>query len=457
MASPRGLNFVAGEPALHATRDPSMSDFEYWYPLIGIMLLLVVLGSATVKRAPISMAMIYLLVGWGLGRLGWLAPDPAAQGAGLETLAEIAVIVSLFSAGLKLRKPLLSRLWRLPVALASLSMLATVGMIAVCGMFLFGLQPGLAILLGAILAPTDPVLASDVQVADPGDSDRLRFTLTGEAGLNDGAAFPFVMLGLGMLGLHELGDSAWRWWTIDVLWAIAGGLAIGAVLGKAIGRLVVYLRQRHLETVGYDDFLGLGLIATSYGIAVALDTYGFLAVFAAGIALRTVEREHTGEDALPDIGRVKGTDEEIASHKRHAPAYMAAAVLSFNEQLERLAELALVLVTGALLSQVSFSWAVLGFALLLFLVVRPLAVAPLALAASMSPRQAMMVSWFGIRGIGSLYYLFYVCNHGLPAGSAGGLLQLVLWIVAASIVLHGISVTPLMQRYSKVEEEKKQA
>lgn len=431
-----------------------MSPFEYWYPLIGIMLLLVVLGSATVKRAPISMATIYLAIGWALGRLGWLAPDPIRQGAGLETLAEVAVIVSLFSAGLKLRKPLLSSLWRLPFALASVSMLATVGMIALCGVLLFDLQPGLAIVLGAILAPTDPVLASDVQVADPGDSDRLRFTLTGEAGLNDGAAFPFVMLGLGLLGLHELGDGAWRWWTIDVLWAITGGLAIGVVLGKAVGRLVVYLRQRHLETVGHDDFLGLGLIATSYGIAVALSAYGFLAVFAAGIALRTVERDHTGEDALPDISRVKGTEEEIASHERHAPAFMAAAVLSFNEQLERLAELALVLLTGALLSQVDFSWPALGFALLLFLVVRPLAVAPLAFAAHMDPRQAAMVSWFGIRGIGSLYYLFYVCNHGISAGSAEGLLQLVLWVVAASIVLHGISVTPLMRRYSKAQGSK---
>ena len=184
-----------------------MSQFQYWYPLIGVMLLLVVLGSATVKRAPISMSMVYLLLGWGFARMGWITLNPAEHGKTLEVLAEIAVIVSLFSAGLKLRKPLRSRLWRLPVILASGSMAITVALVVVCAVLIFSLPIGLAVLLGAILAPTDPVLASDVQVSNPGDTDRLRFALTGEAGLNDGAAFPFVMLGLGLMGLHELGRS----------------------------------------------------------------------------------------------------------------------------------------------------------------------------------------------------------------------------------------------------------
>ena len=426
-----------------------MSQFQYWYSLIGVMLLLVVLGSATVKRAPISMSMVYLLLGWGFARMGWITLDPAEHGKTLEVLAEIAVIVSLFSAGLKLRKPLQSRLWRLPVILASGSMAITVALVVVCSVLLFGLPIGLAVLLGAILAPTDPVLASDVQVSNPGDADRLRFALTGEAGLNDGAAFPFVMLGLGLMGLHELGSGTWRWWTIDVLWAIAGGIAIGLLLGKAVGRLVVYLRSRHLETVGYDDFLALGLIASSYGIAVALHTYGFLAVFAAGLALRTVERTLTGKEVPPDMSQVKGTAAQLASDEKHAPAFLAAAVLSFNEQLERLAELLLVLLTGALLSLVDFSWPVVGFALLLFLVLRPLAVAPFALASGMTRRQAAMVSWFGIRGIGSLYYLFYALNRGVAGEAADWMLQVVLCVVAASIVLHGISVTPIMQRYAK--------
>jgi NhaP-type Na+/H+ or K+/H+ antiporter len=433
-----------------------MSDFPYWYPLIGILLLLVVMSSATVKRAPISIAIIYLVIGWSFGRLGWLTLHAAEHGVALETLAEIAVIVSLFSAGLKLRKRLRSHLWRMPLVLASASMVTTVTLVAIFGIVVFDLPIGLAILLGAILAPTDPVLASEVQVSDPGDTDRLRFALTGEAGLNDGAAFPFVMLGLGLLGLHELGAGAWRWWTIDVVWAIAGGLTIGALLGKAVGRLVVYLRQRHLEAVGHDDFLALGLIATSYGVAVALHTYGFLAVFAAGLALRTVERDLTGQDVPSDVSQIQGTIEQIASDQQHAPAYLAAAVLSFNEQLERLGELMLVLVTGALLSLIDLSLPAIAFALFLFFIIRPLAVGPIALAVGMNVRQAAMVSWFGIRGIGSLYYLFYAINRGLPQATAAWLMQVVLCVIATSIVLHGISVTPLMQRYVKDRQRRRQ-
>ena len=144
-------------------------------------------------------------------------------------------------------------------------------------------------LLGAILAPTDPVLASDVQVANPGDHDRLRFGLTGEGGLNDGTAFPFVMLGLGWLGLHELGEGGWRWWTVDVLWAVAGGLGLGYLLGTLVGRLIIYLRVRHREALGSDEFISLGLIALTYGLALLSLTYGFLAVFAAGLALRRID------------------------------------------------------------------------------------------------------------------------------------------------------------------------
>ncbi len=426
-----------------------MSQFQYWYPLIGIMLLLVVLGSATVKRAPISMAMVYLLLGWTFARLGWFTLDPVQHGKILEVLAEIAVIVSLFSAGLKLRKPLQSRLWRLPLILASVSMVMTVALVAVVSILLFDLPLGVAVLLGAILAPTDPVLASEVQVSDPGDADRLRFSLTGEAGLNDGAAFPFVMLGLGLIGLHKLGEATWRWWAMDVFWAVGGGLVIGLLLGKAVGRVVVYLRSRHLETVGYDDFLALGLIATSYGVAVAVHAYGFLAVFTAGLALRIVERTMTGKEVPPDMSQVNGTAEQLASDEQHAPAFLAAAVLSFNEQLERVSQLALVLVTGALLSTVEFSWPVIGFALLLFLVIRPLSVAPFALASGMSKRQAAMVSWFGIRGIGSLYYLFYAINQGVTGEGAHWMMQVVLCVIAASIILHGISVTPMMRHYAK--------
>ena len=204
-----------------------------------------------------------------------MAPDPLIYSGILERVAEVAVLISLFAVGLKLGLPLSDKGWRLPARLAIVSMTITVALIAAIGMLGLGLSLGAAVLLGAILAPTDPVLASDVQVLEASDRDRLRFSLTGEGGLNDGAAFPFVMLGLGLLGLHDLGTAGWRWLAVDVLWAIAGGLLIGGALGTLIGRLVVYLRSRHKESVGLDEFLALGLIALAYGLAVLSQAMAF--------------------------------------------------------------------------------------------------------------------------------------------------------------------------------------
>ncbi len=169
------------------------------------------------------------------------------------------MLVSLFAVGLKLTLPLSDRRWRAALRLATLSMLITIALLAAIGVVLFDLPLGAAILLAAMLAPTDPVLASDVQLADPNDRDSVRFSLTGEGGLNDGAAFPFVMLGLALLGLRDPGAGYWRWMTLDLVWPVAGGLAIGALCGYAIGKLVLYLRTRHQEAVGLDEFLMLGL------------------------------------------------------------------------------------------------------------------------------------------------------------------------------------------------------
>src|SRR5688572_2261347 len=257
-------------------------DNAHWYVLIGLLLILLVIASGALRRLPVSMAMLYLAIGWGVGTLGWVNLDPLGHSRLLEIATEIAVVVSLFAAGLKLRRPLRSRLWRLPFALAFASMALTVALVALLGWFWLGLPLGAAVILGAVLAPTDPVLAAEVQVEHPNDVDRLRFTLTGEAGMNDGTAFPFVMLGLGLLGLHELGEHGWRWIALDLVWATAAGIGVGAAMGLGVGRLIVYLRRTYQEAVGYDDFLAVGLIAASYGIAVLLHGYGFLAVFVAG-------------------------------------------------------------------------------------------------------------------------------------------------------------------------------
>ena len=194
------------------------STWVLWYLTAGALLILMALASSVVRRLPLTTALLYLGVGAVLGPAGGglIVVDPLRHAALVERITEVAVIVSLFTAGLKLRLPLADPLWRLPLRLATTSMVLTVGGLTLVGVLGFGLPLGAAVLLGAILAPTDPVLASDVQVEHAWDRDRVRFGLTGEAGLNDGTAFPFVLLGLGLLGLHDLGTLGGRWLVLDV-------------------------------------------------------------------------------------------------------------------------------------------------------------------------------------------------------------------------------------------------
>ncbi len=435
--------------------------FALWCVIVGVLLITMALGASFLKRLPLSTPMLYLLVGVGLGPAGLqlLDVNPFGHSKLLEVMAEIVVLISLFVSGLKLSVPLRDARWHLPLRLALISMLLTIALITAAGVWGLGLSLGAALLLGAILAPTDPVLASDVQVEDGSDRDRLRFALTGEGGLNDGAAFPFVMLGLGLLGLHGLGVGGWRWVLVDLLWAVLGGLAVGALLGYLVGKLVLYLRVYHKEAVGLDQFLALGLIALAYGAALLLHTYGFLAVFAAALALRRIEDQPDDISALHGaIQHADGTtsanaEAEVATDPRHAAHYMTHAVLGFDEQIERIGEIAMVLVIGAMLSYVQWPSAAWWFVPLVLLIIRPVGVG-LGLIGSRSSRpQRALMAWFGIRGIGSIYYLMYALNHGLDRALAEQLVTITVICVAASIVAHGISVTPLMLRYSKRQQD----
>lgn len=426
--------------------------FSIWYLTIGALLVLMALAGSVLKRLPLTSAMFYLAAGLALGPLGTglLQVDMIRDARFLERFTEAAVVISLFTAGLKLRLPLRDRRWRPAIVLASVGMAVTVGLVALVGVFAFGLSPGAAVLLGAVLAPTDPVLASDVQVAHPHDREDVRFGLTGEAGLNDGTAFPFVMLGLGLLGLHEIGDSGWRWLAVDVVWATGAGLAVGTICGALIARLVIYLRREHREAVGLDDFLALGLIGLSYGIALLVHSYGFLAVFAAGLALRRVERQDTG-DATADIQTATPAGRpEDATNRDSAPAVMASAVLAFNEQLERIAEVAIVIVLGAMLASLTWASPLLWwFIPVLFLLIRPAATFLSLAGGRTTVGQRAIIAWFGVRGVGSIYYLAYALTHGLGGSEGRELAEVTLAVVAASIVVHGISVTPLMSRYER--------
>ena len=450
-----------------------------WFTIAGGLLLMMTLGGSMLSRLPVSTAMLYLVAGALLSPLwlGLTTTDAIADASWVEHGTEIVILISLFSSGLRMSAGLHDRRWLPPLRLALLSMLLTVVLISVSAMLLLGLSLGAAILLGGILAPTDPVLASDVQIADPRDRDELRYALTGEGGLNDGTAFPVVMLGLGLLELHEIGSFGWQWLAIDVFWSVGAGLGIGAALGATAAQLVLHLRREHHEAVGLDNFLALGLIASANGVALLAHASGFLAVFAAGVALRSVEQRHTAA-AKPRTADSPGTRsgtrppdaepiavvehalatatptqaEHLATHPRYASAFMAHAVLSFNEQLDRMGEMAAVVLVGTLLWSTHWQFTSWWFVLLLLLVIRPLSVAAGLHGARVPRMQKQLIAWFGIRGIGSLFYLTYAINRGLTVDLADTLTAITLSVIVTSIVVHGISVTPLMTRYQALRQ-----
>ena len=423
-----------------------------WFVLVGGLLLARGLTDPMLRRLPVTPAIIYLAVGVLVGPTVFNAFhfNPLQESALLEVLTEVAVLISLFSAGVKMPLGVSFARWRAPILLASVSMAVSVGLVAAFAHYLLGLPLGAAVLLGAILAPTDPVLATDVQTRHPGDRDQLRFTLTCEAGMNDGSTFPFVMLGLGLLGLHQLGEFGLRWALVDVLWATAAAIAIGIVFGVALAHASSKLRGHSPSHKLMDDFLGLGMIGMVYGLSVLVDAWGFLAVFFGAVALRQTELKLAGADPEePDhLCPVRDNSEaDNALPDRDPPPTVSGGSLIFKEHLERLSELMLVLLVGGTLFLDSWSWRAVGLALFLFVVARPVSVFIGLLGTRTSWPVRGMAGWFGVRGIGSLYYLMYAIQHGLPEDLAVDLVGLTLIAVTLSIVVHGTSVKPLMHRF----------
>ena len=275
-----------------------------WFLLSGALLVFLAIGGTMLRRLPLTAAIVCLVAGMVLGPGGaglWHLGFPANSRL-LEHVTEVAVVISLFTVGLKLRVPLDDRRWRVPLRLATVSMVITVALVTAAGVWLLGLPLGAAVLLGGILAPTDPVLASDVQVRTPGEPERLRFSLSAEGGLNDGTAFPFVLLGLGLLGARDLGPGLWRWVAVDVLWAVAAGLVVGVRSGPRWADWCSTSGGSTTRGSVPRSIWRSALIALAYGAAVMVSAYGFLTVFAAGVAFRRVECRESGSEEATWVG-----------------------------------------------------------------------------------------------------------------------------------------------------------
>jgi NhaP-type Na+/H+ or K+/H+ antiporter len=391
--------------------------------VVGILLLFVTLGSGWISRLPLSDALIYLIVGVILGPHGVHLIQQRPTAEFMERVAELVVIVSLFGCGLRINRPVNFWAWNTTVRLIGFLMPISIFAVAAVGHWILGLDWGAAILLGAILAPTDPVLASEVQLADMEDKDELRFGLTSEGGLNDALAFPFVYF-----GIHWLDDNNWQnwfkqWVAIDLIWAIAAGIVMGIVVARVVVWIDQYLQQfRRVDEVR-EDFVALSTILLTYSLTEVVNGYGFLAVFVAGLAFKH--------------GYYR--DKQISQ-------------LEFTEQMEKLLEVGAILLLGVFLRVepiLHFGKEALLMAGLLIFLIRPIGVWISTIGGNFHPVKRWLMGWFGVRGVGSLYYLFYAFGEGLQ----GELAEQIAWItyitVIISIFLHGISSTPLMNWYEK--------
>ncbi|MEH6665701.1 MAG: cation:proton antiporter [Brevundimonas sp.] len=392
------------------------------------MILLVSWAPVGLKRLPLTLAILCVALGVAVFSTGLLAfdPDPRTWDTATERLTELVVIISLMGAGLKLDRPPGWRKWSTTWRLLAIAMPLTIAAVAFLGWAGLGFSLAMALLFGASMAPTDPVLAADVQVGPPrsGDEDEVRFGLTSEAGLNDALAFPFVHLAIlaaagGLATQEGLAD----WFSVKVGWKLLAGLGAGLLIGKVFGHLL-FRSRRGLSKLA-DGLIALAATLITYALAEVIHGYGFLAVFVCAVMIRGSERNHEFHQEMHD----------------------------FSDQIERLLMMLLLVLFGGALANgllASLTWtdALIGIAVVF--VVRPVA-GLIAMAGSGHPwRERLLLAFLGIRGVGSVYYLAYGINHG-EFGNSERLWAVVGFIILLSIIVHGVTATPLLARRRPAE------
>ncbi|GAA1558291.1 sodium:proton antiporter [Kribbella sancticallisti] len=402
-------------------------DGDGLYLVAGVALLLGAVLPRLLRRYAISAPIAFL----GAGLLLGLAVDrsqlsPIAQPDLTERLAELTILIALMGVGLAIDRPIGWRRWSVTWRLLFVAMPAAVFAVAGAG-WLLGLAPATALLLGAVLAPTDPVLASDVQVqgpstgegAEPEEDDEVRFALTSEAGLNDGLAFPFVYAAIFAATKGAVGDWALEWFAWELIGKTVIGVAVGAGAGWLLGKMAFSAPVPSLRLAdSREPVLALAMTLGVYGLAEVLHGYGFIAVFVAALSLRAAERDHEFHEELH----------------------------GFVEQLEHILTWGILLllgvaITGGLLKPLTLAGAAIG--VLLVVVVRPLVAWLALLRTPMRRSERWVTAAFGVRGVGSVYYLAYAgadFSTDLP-----WLWATVGFTVVLSVVVHGVAATPLMR------------
>jgi NhaP-type Na+/H+ or K+/H+ antiporter len=398
--------------------------------LVGVVTFTVVWMPFLAKKTGISYSVYYLVTGIVLYKLfPEHLPNPLPQEnetAALH-LTELIVIISLMGAGIRINRPFSFGTWRLPLRLVFIAMLLCIAAAAALGYYYLGLNLAAALLLGAVLAPTDPVLATEVQVGPPNEQVNYfhKFALTTEAGINDGLAFPFTWLAV-TISLLAAGEdtSILHWFSFHVAYQIIAGVILGYFLGKATGYLVFDFSRQFKFLEDLDGFLAISLTLLVYGLTELLHGYGFIAVFIAAITFRHSEKKH----------------------EYHATMH------SFTNQIERLLTAILTVLFGGAIVMGIFdilTWQMVIFALLFVLVVRPVFGYLSLVGTDLQPKERFGICFFGIRGMGSFFYLAFAFGE-TSFMAEEELWSVVAFTVALSTVLHGMTAAPAMNHLKRV-------
>jgi len=402
---------------------------------VGVLIALVAWLPLALRRLPLSLPIVCIGIGAALFQIPQLTlrPLPIHYPEITERFSELIVIIALMGAGLKIDRVFDWRRWSITWRLLGITMPLGILAITTLSVFALGLSFPVALLLAAALAPTDPVLAADVQVGPPktGAEDEVRFGLTSEAGLNDGAAFPFVHLAV-LLAVALPAGKPWvaEWVSYRVIWEIFGGIAGGWFVGKVFGWLTFHVPAKSKLAKTGDGLIAIAAALVSYGLTEIIHVYGFLAVFVTALTFRHSHREH-------DFHR-----------EMHA----------ITEQVERLAMMALLILFGGALATgllSTITWMDVVFAIVTLLIIRPLTGLAGLVGYPADRVEKLTIAFFGIRGVGSIYYLAYGLNH-IDVSDPERLWGIVGLVVLCSILLHGLTVTPIMRsldRYRGVDPD----